>query len=199
MNNIYVSSEHKLQKFTSRGELIKCVGQGCSKKGEFNDPHGVTLYNNHLYVCDRDNHCIPVFDLDLNFIQSIVSHGRGRGEFDRPCDVKFDTDGYMYIADYGNERVQVLDRSGHFIQVFGEKVKGKLCMPSALHIANQYVYVYDYSGHCIVVYETSDQFFTSFGRRGPKKGEFHSIFCITSCAYGRIYVCDRYNERIQIF
>ena len=26
-DNIYVCSEHKLQKFTSSGELIKCVGQ----------------------------------------------------------------------------------------------------------------------------------------------------------------------------
>ena len=25
-DNIYVSSEHKLQKFTSSGELIKCIG-----------------------------------------------------------------------------------------------------------------------------------------------------------------------------
>ena len=26
-DNVYVSSQHKLQKFTSSGELIKCVGQ----------------------------------------------------------------------------------------------------------------------------------------------------------------------------
>ena len=26
-DNIYVSSEHKLQKFTSSGELIKCIGR----------------------------------------------------------------------------------------------------------------------------------------------------------------------------
>ena len=41
-DNIYVSSFHKLQKFTSSGELIKCVGQKGSKK--FNHPHGVTVY-----------------------------------------------------------------------------------------------------------------------------------------------------------
>ncbi|CAI8001705.1 Calcium/calmodulin-regulated receptor-like kinase 2, partial [Geodia barretti] len=33
-DNIYVSSNHKLQKFTSRGELIKCIGQEGSKEGE---------------------------------------------------------------------------------------------------------------------------------------------------------------------
>ena len=33
MDNIYVTSYHKLQKFTSSGELIKCVGQRGSKEG----------------------------------------------------------------------------------------------------------------------------------------------------------------------
>ena len=48
-DNIYVTSLHKLQKFTSSGELIKCVGQRGSKEGEF-DPRGVTLYDNEVYV-----------------------------------------------------------------------------------------------------------------------------------------------------
>ena len=57
-DNIYVSSEDKLQKFTSSGELIKCVGQRGSKEGEFNVPCGVTLYDTQVYVCDRYNHRI---------------------------------------------------------------------------------------------------------------------------------------------
>ena len=198
-DNIYVSSNHKLQKFTSSGELIKCVGQRGSKEGEFNFPHGVTLYDNQVYVCDRDNHRIQVFDLDLNFIRSIGSHGRGRGEFYAPRDVKFDSAGNMYVAEYGNERVQVMDINGRFIRAFGQEGKGKLKAPSALHIVEKYVYVSDWSDHCIVVYETSGQFVTSFGRRGHEEREFDCPFCITSCADGFIYVCDWSNDRIQIF
>ena len=56
--------------------------------------------------------------------------------------------------------------------MFGQKLKGKLCVPLALHIADKYVYVYGYSGHCIVVYETLGQFVTSFGRCDPNEGEF---------------------------
>ena len=199
MNNIYVTSFHKLQKFTSSGELIRCVGQGGSKEGEFDYPRGVTLHNNQVYICDHNNHRIQVFELNLNIIQCIGSHGKGRGEFDAPHDVKFDTDGYMYIADFGNKRVQVLDRSGHFIRVFGEEGNGKLRGPSALHIVDKYVYVSDVCGHCIVVYETSGQFVTSFGRYGHNEGEFQNPFSITSCADGFIHVCDYSNERVQIF
>ena len=98
----YVSSYHKLQKFTSTGELIKCVGRKGGKEGEFDDPLGLTLRDNLVYVCDCSNHRIQVFDLDLNFVRSIGSHGSVRGEFDRPFDVKFDTAGNMYVAEYGN-------------------------------------------------------------------------------------------------
>ena len=195
-DNIYVSSLHKLQKFTGRGELIKCVGQRGSKEGEFDDPRGVTLYDNQVYVCDRDNHRIQVFDLDLNFIRSIGSRGKGRGEFDAPYDVKFDTAGNMYVAEWGNARVQVIDSSGHFIRFFR---KGKLNTPRALHIVDKYVYVSDWSGDCIVVYDTSGNFVTSFGRPGRKEGELDGPFCITSCTDGFIYVCDFGNNRVQIF
>ena len=198
-DNIYVSSKHKLQKFTSRGELIKCIGQEGSKEGEFDDPRGVTLYDNQVYVCDSNNHRIQVFDLDLNFVRSIGSHGKGRGEFDAPYDVKFDTARNMYVAELDNERVQVMDTSGQFIRVFCQEGEGKLGGPSGLHIADKYVYVSDFNGYCIVVYETSGQFVTSFGRYGQEEGEFHGPLCITSCADGFIHVCDCWNSRVQIF
>ena len=194
--NIYVSSEDKLQKFTSTGELIKCVGREGGKEGEFDVPRGLTLCDNLVYVCDRSNHRIQVFDLDLNFVRSIGSHGSGRGEFDQPLDVKFDTAGNMYVADGGNGIVQVMDSSGRFIREFGQ---GQLSRPSGLLIADKYVYVSDFSGSCIVVYETSGQYVTSFGRCGRNKGEFRSPYCITSCVDGFIHVCDFSNGRVQIF
>ena len=191
--NIYVCSDRKLQKFTSTGELMKCVGREGGKEGKLDDPRGLTLRDNLVYVCDRNNHRIQV---DLNFVRSIGSRGSGRGEFDKPFDVKFDTAGNMYVADGGNERVQVMDISRRFIREFG---RGKLSQPSGLLIADKYVYVSDLSGHCIVVYETSGQYVTSFGRPGRNEGEFLSPFCITSCVDGFIHVCDCFNNRVQIF
>ena len=198
-NNIYVSSDHKLQKFTSNGELIKCVGQEGGKEGEFNGPCGVTLHDNQVYVCDSYNHRIQVFDLNLNFARSIGSRGKGRGEFNKPYDVKLDTAGNIYVADFNNSRVQVLDNSGHFIRTLGDEGERKLSRPSGLHIADKYVYTSDREGNCIVVYETSGQFVTSFGRGGKNEGEFIDPFCITSCVDSFIHVCDFGNKRVQIF
>ena len=199
MDNIYVSSKHKLQKFTSSGELIKCIGRRGSKEAEFADPRGVTIHNNQVYVCDRLNHRIQVFDMGLNYIRSIGSCGRGRGELDRPYDIAFDTAGKMYVVEWGNDRVQVMDSSGQFIRMFGQEGEGKLSGPTALHIADKYVYVSDISNHQITVYETSGQYVTSFRRCGEGEGEFRFPCCITSCVSGCIYVCDRYNNRVQVF
>ena len=195
-DNIYVCSRHKLQKFTSSGELIKCVGQKGRKEGEFNDPRGITLYNSEVYMCDCYNHRIQVFDLDLNFVQSIGSHGIGMGQLVSPDDIKFDSTGNMYIAEYGNWRVQVLDSSGHVTRMFGQ---GMLRGPASVLIADQYVYVSDIMQHRIVIYTSSGQFVTSFGGGGQKEGKLSSPFYITSCTDGYIYVSDCWNTRIQIF
>ena len=198
-DNIYVTSEDRLQKFTTDGELVKCIGQRGKKEGEFDDPRGVTIHSNHVYVCDCENHRIQAFDINLNFVQSIGSCGNGPGEFNAPDDIKFDTHGNMYVAESGNERVQVLDSSGKFLREFGREGKGKLGTPSGLHIADEYVYVCDLGDDRIVVYDTSGHFVTSFGKRGLKEGELYEPRCVTSCANGFISVCDFTNNRVQIF
>ena len=198
-DNIYVCSNHKLQKFTSSGELIKCVvSQKGSKEGEFNFPHGVSLYNNQIYVCYSDNHHIQVFDLDLNFIRSIGSRGKGRGELYSPWDIKFDSTGNMYIADRGNGRVQVLDSSGHFIRLFDQEGEGRLEWPASVLIADQYVYVSDIGQHRIVVYTSSGQFVTSFGGwvRRRDSCQAHSISPLVLMG---TYMYLINNDRVQIF
>ena len=92
--NIYVSSENKLQKFTSSGGLMNYVGQVGSEEGELR-PHayGVTVYNNQMNVCDTGNN--QVFDLDLKFFRFFCSSGKEK--LHAPYDIKFDRTGCMYI------------------------------------------------------------------------------------------------------
>ena len=140
-----------------------------------------------------------MFNLDLNFIRSIGSYGEGRGEFNAPYDVKFDSAGNMYVAEFSNGRVQVIGANGLFIRTLCQEEDGQLREPLAVHIVDKYVYVSDFVGHCILVYETTGEFITSFGRHGHEEGEFDSPRCITSCADGFIHVCDFWNYRVQIF
>ena len=199
--NFYLTREHKLLKFNHQGDLINHIG--CNKSGyannRFNNPRGVTLYKEMLYVCDSDNHRIQVFDLNLRYNKTIGSKGNGSLQFEAPFDVKFDFAGNMYVAEMENERVQVIDHRGKFVRVFGEEGKVDLDGPTGLAIIDKYVYVADWKGHRITVYNTLGEFVASFGKEGNGTGEFHYPYCVTAGADGYIYVCDWQNERVQIF
>ena len=193
--NVYVTSKHKLRKFTSSGELVASVGgdSAGSMGSEFTDPRGVTIHKGLVYVCDSLNNRIQIFDLNCKFVRSIGSpdRGKGRGEFDEPLDVKFDTAGNMYVAEWGSGRVQVLDRNGEYLREFGEKGR----RPSGLHFAGDYIYVSDLAKSCITVYEIdSGKLVSVFGDK-----QFKKPYCITSSFNGFIYVCDSGNNRVHIY
>ena len=183
MDNIYMTNRYGFLKLSRDGKLMKKVERDSLKS--------VTIYDNKAYVCGRSH--IEVYDLNLNLIRYI--YPPEYEAFGKLNDVKFDADGNMYIAETEGERVQVLDKEGHFLRVFGED----LYEPTALHVVGKYVYVCHLSAHTIVVYKTSGQFVTSFGKWGSNEGEFRFPCFITSCADGLIYVCDSWNGRVQIF
>ena len=109
-DNIYVTSNHKVQKFNRKGEFIKSIGSNSvkSKLGEFSFPQGVKVHESQVYVCDLRNNRIQVFDLELSFITSFGTKGSGEGQYEGPNDLAFDSQGNIYVSEYGNNRVQVL-------------------------------------------------------------------------------------------
>lgn len=53
-----------IHRFDADGRLISTFGRPGTEAGEFNLPHGLVLQEEHLFVADRENHRIQVFDLD---------------------------------------------------------------------------------------------------------------------------------------
>jgi len=201
-DNVYVTSEHKLQKFNRNGKFVKSVGSGSKgrKPGEFNMPQGVKVHQNQVYVCDFHNNRIQVFDLELGFIRSVGTKGTGHGQYNRPNDLAFDSQGNIYVSEYGNNRVQVLDPIHLYLQQFNLKSgPGKLNNPEGIHIASDCVYVSDCRNHCIAVFQLSGEFLTSFGKEGRGRGEFRRPRGIVFDCDGFLYVCDWWNHRIQVF
>jgi hypothetical protein len=54
------------------------------------------------------------FANDGEFLAIYGSSGGGEGQFQRPTGVAVDSEGFIYVADWGNERVQVLGADGSF-------------------------------------------------------------------------------------
>ena len=66
LNNIYISGYNYIIKVKEDGNLLKIF--------ETNDsilPHGITFYNNKLYIADRDSKDILIYNLDGNLLNKI--------------------------------------------------------------------------------------------------------------------------------
>ena len=59
--------------------------------------------------------------LGIRYIETLGRTGQGAGEFRTPLGLAIDEEGRIYIADAGNNRVQVIDDAGHFIIEFGSR------------------------------------------------------------------------------
>ena len=197
-------NNHRIQKFTRDGHFMKLVGGPMSGSGpmQFNDPMGLKLNNNKLYVCDSGNDRIQVFDTELNYITSIGGgEGSGPGQFNHPWDVSFDDSSMLHVADRYNDRIQVLDQDGKYVREYGQKGSGlgQLQWPAFIHVDHDYVYVSELIKHCVSVFTTSGRFVRTIGRRGGGPGELHFPRGVVVDTDGFVYVCDYYNDRVQIF
>jgi hypothetical protein len=59
---------------------------------------------------------ISKFTKDGKFVTSFGKLGSGPGEFRTPHDITMDPNGRLFIADRGNNRIQILDQDGKFIE-----------------------------------------------------------------------------------
>lgn len=131
--DIYVSDGYgnsRVVQFSKDGKFIRAWGKAGVNPGEFNTPHAVLLDNqNRLYVADRENFRIQIFDQDGKFQQMWTHVGSPWGLFLTKDDMLFMSDGY-------NNRILKLDLDGKIVGSLGEygKLAGQLDLPHHLAV-----------------------------------------------------------------
>jgi hypothetical protein len=74
--NAYISDGYinsRVAKVDKNGAWIKSWGEPGSQPGQFNTPHSIAVdAENHIYVADRGNRRIQVFDTDGKFLRQIT-------------------------------------------------------------------------------------------------------------------------------
>ena len=107
--NLYVTdyANSVISVFSIDGDLL--CSFGCDKNGvkKLSRPRGVCVAGQYVYVTDEGLHNVSVFTTEGAYVTSFGHHGSGEGCFISPCGVCVDRDGFVYVADYGNDRVQV--------------------------------------------------------------------------------------------
>jgi len=97
--DIYIADGHgtgtndRIVKYSKDGRLLKTWGKHGKGQGEFDTPHGIALDSSgRVYVGDRVNSRIQIFDADGNFIAEWR-------QFGRPSSVFIDKNDTIYVAD----------------------------------------------------------------------------------------------------
>ena len=63
----------------------------------------------HLFVCDRDNNRVQVFELNGKFIGKFGTKGSKLGEFNRPLSVAMLSNDQIVVSDQCNHRIQIFE------------------------------------------------------------------------------------------
>ncbi len=72
-------------------------------------------HGGNVYVVDRDANMVFKLDRNVFVERSIGGYGWGNHEFDRPSDIWAENGMDVFVADYGNHRVQRFDRRLSYI------------------------------------------------------------------------------------
>ncbi len=165
---------------------------------------GAVNSKNEVHIFSRGAHPLTIWDTDGNFVSSW-----GEGTFSaNPHGI--------YIAP--NDNVWLVDRDFHIATEYtpgGETLRtlgNKLApspsftgmpfnMPSGLAIGpSGEMFVSDgYGAHRVHKYSADGELLLSWGRQGTGPGEFALVHNVWVDKDSRVLICDRENDRIQIF
>ena len=106
--NLYCADDNNamIQVFSNEGVFLRSFG--CDGKGEkkVKSPWGLCVSGHYVYVCNYGSDDISVFTTDGVYVTSFGQCGRDEGDFYYPHSVCVDQDGFVYVTDHCNSRVQ---------------------------------------------------------------------------------------------
>ena len=108
-SNLYVTDndDSVIRVFSIDGDLLSsfgCDGNGVKK---LSGPRGVCVAGECVYVTDVGLDNVSVFTTEGAYVTSFGHSGSEEGCFIYPRGLCVDRDGFVYVADFGNNRVQV--------------------------------------------------------------------------------------------
>ncbi len=207
---LYVADtqNHRVAVFDPDGNLVDSFGSygPASQPDALNEPWDVAVGpDGNIYVADTWNHRVVKFSPQGRSLATWGVEGPNELSDPRafwgPRGIVVDDEGYVYLADTGNKRVQVFDDQGNFERQIGSggTLDGQLDEPVGLAIeGNQNLYVAD-------TWNQRIQVFTLAGlalRQWPVEAWFAQTNerpYIAIDAGGSVYVTDPEAFRVIVF
>jgi tripartite motif-containing protein 71 len=143
--DIFVSDAalNRIQRFTNTGVFIEAWGTPGSGIGQLDAPSGLAfLADGTLAVCDTRNHRIVLYHKLNNkaVLRTFGQNGIQPQEFKLPTSITQNpVDGTLYVAEFGNNRIQVVNPDGSFVKMIGSA--DQLAGPTNVFIRGQTLHV----------------------------------------------------------
>ena len=205
---IFVSTLDSVWKLSMNGDVLQFLHKKDSSAALYlSNPQGIAIspINGLCYVADSDRHRVYVSnseDLALT-PHSFGRKGLSNGEFNGPVDVAVDDQGFVYVTDSGNHRIQKFTPNGRFVAQFGSHGPGpgQLNCPRCIAIdaaGTGLVYVSD-GNHRVSVFTGDGVFVRCFGLKGSNVDRLNKPMGMTFDKKGFLYICDCGNGRVLVY
>lgn len=167
---VFNRGEHPVIVYERDGRCLGSWGEGV-----FTRPHGITIHADTVYCVDDTDHTVRAFTLEGRLLWTL-------GTPHQPSDTG-------YLPEGRSNLLSIRRGAGPFNR------------PTRLAVApSGELYVSDGYGNArIHRFSAQGRLIQSWGEPGAEPGQFqlpHSVWVHTD---GRVFVCDRENDRVQIF
>jgi hypothetical protein len=173
--------------------------------GLFKNPAAVAISDDQrIFICDRGNHRVQIFDMKGNFLREFGRFGWKEREFDEPADICVKSMLNIYIADYNNQRVQRFDRNLNFISALysnpGDDNRFQFReVLSVLYSGQGDLFLLDGGENKVIKFTGQNQGQTAFGYYESGMGELVKPVQIDISSKNQIVVTDTEAKAILIF
>jgi tripartite motif-containing protein 71 len=142
-------------------------------------------------------------DSSMGNIQIWGSKGSNPGQFNNPAGIVLDPEGFVFVVDTGNNRIQKFASNGTFLDEWGTAGAGPGQFNTVIGIDEdddkQNVYITDIGNNRVQRFTNDGLFVSEWGTAGAGPGQFNNPGRIALDPSGNLFVADFGNNRIQKF
>ena len=152
-NELYVTDRYndRVQKFDHHGNYLLQFGDEGAGEGQLNCPAGITTHRDKVYVADRENHRISVFQKDGKFYGII-----GQQELSKCFDIAVNMNGEILAVDWKHHCIHIFTLNGYAVKMTLHKETGSVELKHPCSIttdSNGFILITDTNSHCISIFD----------------------------------------------
>jgi NHL repeat len=202
-HNVWVVDDihHQIFKFSNDGkELLMTLGQRDEPGNDdkhFKRPTDIAwLPDGTFFVSDGyGNTRVVKFDKDGKYLMTWGTPGTGNGQFNTPHSVTTDKNRRVYVSDRANNRIQVFDENGKYLDQFPN-----ISAPYHIRVSDD-GYLWAFSGPLdkFLKYDLNGHFLYGWGTHGTTPGLFWAVHEFSADSNGDLYTAEVFGGRPQKF